>query len=219
MHTFYTYITGPLLWFSIILFFTGSLIRIISLLVLTIKKERFLFSFLSIKYALRSMSHWIVPFWPITTRKRPFLTITGFIFHISLFVAPLFFISHVVLFYEAWNLPWIVMSDRISDIFTLAVIGSCLFFLTRRLFVKDIRYISSVSDFGILAIIVLPFITGFWAYHQLPGYSIMHLIHILSGEILIAIIPFTRLNHMIFGILTRIYMSSEFGGVKTARDW
>lgn len=219
MHTFYTYITGPLLWFSIILFFTGSLIRIISLLVLTIKKERFLFSFLSIKYALRSMSHWIVPFWPITTRKRPFLTITGFIFHISLFVAPLFFISHVVLFYEAWNLPWIVMSDRISDILTLAVIGSCLFFLTRRLFVKDIRYISSVSDFGILAIIVLPFITGFWAYHQLPGYSIMHLIHILSGEILIAVIPFTRLNHMIFGILTRIYMSSEFGGVKTARDW
>ncbi len=219
MHTFYTYITGPLLWFSIILFFTGSLIRIISLLVLTIKKERFLFSFLSIKYALRSMSHWIVPFWPITTRKRPFLTITGFIFHISLFVAPLFFISHVVLFYEAWNLPWIVMSDRISDILTLAVIGSCLFFLTRRLFVKDIRYISSVSDFGILAIIVLPFITGFWAYHQLPGYSIIHLIHILSGEILIAVIPFTRLNHMIFGILTRIYMSSEFGGVKTARDW
>lgn len=219
MHTLYAYITGPLLWLSVILFFTGSLIRVISLLVLTIKKERFLFSFLSIKYALRSMSHWIVPFWPITTRKRPFLTITGFIFHISLFVAPLFFISHVVLFYEAWNLPWIVMPDSISDILTLAVIGSCLFFLSRRLFVKDIRYISSVSDLGILAIIVLPFITGFWAYHQLPGYSIIHIIHILSGEILIAIIPFTRLNHMIFGVLTRIYMSSEFGGVKTARDW
>lgn len=219
MHTFYTFITGPLLWLSIILFFTGSLIRVISLLVLTIKKERFLFSFLSIKYALRSMSHWIVPFWPLTTRKRPFLTITGFIFHIALFAAPLFFISHVILFYEAWNLPWIIIPDTISDILTIAVIGSCLFFLSRRLFVRDIRYISSVSDFGILAIVVIPFITGFWAYHQLPCYSIMHLIHILSGEILIAVIPFTRLNHMIFGVLTRIYMSSEFGGVKTARDW
>lgn len=219
MHTFYTFITGPLLWLSIILFFTGSLIRVISLLVLTIKKERFLFSFLSIKYALRSMSHWIVPFWPLTTRKRPFLTITGFIFHIALFAAPLFFISHVILFYEAWNLPWIIIPDTISDILTIAVIGSCLFFLSRRLFVRDIRYISSVSDFGILAIVVIPFITGFWAYHQLPCYSIIHLIHILSGEILIAVIPFTRLNHMIFGVLTRIYMSSEFGGVKTARDW
>jgi nitrate reductase gamma subunit len=47
----------------------------------------------------------------------------------------------------------------------------------------------------------------------------MHIIHIVSGEIMIATIPFTRLNHMLLGILTRIYMSSEFGGVKTARDW
>jgi nitrate reductase gamma subunit len=67
--------------------------------------------------------------------------------------------------------------------------------------------------------VLAPFITGFWAYHQFPGYQIMHIIHIVSGEIMIATIPFTRLNHMLLGILTRIYMSSEFGGVKTARDW
>ncbi len=219
MHTLYSYITGPVLWLSIILFVGVSFIRIISLLILTIKKERFIFSFLSFKYALRSISHWIVPFWPITTRKKPFLTLTGFIFHIAIFAAPLFFISHVILFYESWSVPWLVMPDIVSDILTLAVISSCLFFLGRRIFVSDIRYISSFSDFVILAIVVTPFITGFWAYHQLPGYLVMHIIHILSGELLIAVIPFTRLNHMIFGILTRIYISSEFGGVKTARDW
>ena len=47
----------------------------------------------------------------------------------------------------------------------------------------------------------------------------MAIAHILSGEIMIAAIPFTRLIHMIFFPFTRGYIGSEFGGIRHARDW
>jgi nitrate reductase gamma subunit len=47
----------------------------------------------------------------------------------------------------------------------------------------------------------------------------MTTLHILAGEILIALIPFTRLSHALFVLFTRAYMGSEFGAVRNARDW
>jgi len=41
----------------------------------------------------------------------------------------------------------------------------------------------------------------------------------LSGEVMLAIIPFTKLSHMLFFPITRGYMGSEFGGVRQAKDW
>ena len=71
----------------------------------------------------------------------------------------------------------------------------------------------------ILAIVIAPFATGFLAYYQWFGYKIFVIIHILSGEIMLVTIPFSRLSHMITAPLTRAYMGSEFGGVRHAQDW
>jgi nitrate reductase gamma subunit len=45
------------------------------------------------------------------------------------------------------------------------------------------------------------------------------ILHIISGEVMLVAIPFTRLSHMLFAPLTRAYMGSEFGGVRHAKDW
>lgn len=45
------------------------------------------------------------------------------------------------------------------------------------------------------------------------------IVHILSGEFMLIIIPFSRFSHMIFAPLTRAYAGSEFGNVRNARDW
>jgi nitrate reductase gamma subunit len=94
-----------------------------------------------------------------------------------------------------------------------------VFFLVRRLISPEVQYVTSASDFIILAIVVAPFITGLMAYYQWFGYQIFLILHILSGEIMLVAIPFTRLSHMITAPLTRAYMGSEFGGVRHARDW
>jgi nitrate reductase gamma subunit len=124
-----------------------------------------------------------------------------------------------MLWEESWNISWWFLPDNVADIMTLIVIGSCIFFGVRRLRQPEVRYLTSSSDFVILGIVAAPFITGFWTYHQWIGHQWMLLLHILSGEIMLAAIPFTRLSHMIFFVFTRGYIGSEFGAVRHAKDW
>jgi nitrate reductase gamma subunit len=120
---------------------------------------------------------------------------------------------------EAFNISWWAMPDMLADFMTIIVIGACAFFLARRLSSPEVKFVTSKSDYIILAIVVAPFITGFWAYHQWAGYKLFLLLHILSGEIMLMAIPFTRLSHMIFSPLTRAYTGSEFGAIRHAIDW
>ena len=102
---------------------------------------------------------------------------------------------------------------------TLIVVACCGYFLWRRLAVPEAKFVTSASDFFILALVAAPFITGFLAYHQWLGYNFWLIIHILSGEIWLAVIPFTRLSHMLMFPLNRAYIGSEFGFVRHIEDY
>lgn len=219
MHDFYHFISGPLAWVAFILFIGGSIYRVASLIWLAYKKEKFIFTYMSLKYSLRSIGRWLIPFGTVNWRRNPGLTIATFAFHICLLVAPIFLLSHIILVDEAWNLSWWNIPDGLADFMTIVVTACCVFFLVRRLVQPEVKYVTSASDYVILVIVALPFISGFIAYHQLFAYPFWLNLHILSGEIMLVAIPFSRLSHMLFSPLTRAYMGSEFGGVRHARDW
>jgi nitrate reductase gamma subunit len=219
MHDIYNFVSGPLAWVAFIVFFAGCLYRLIKLIVLANKKEKFIFTYMSWKYSLRSILHWIIPFATENWRRHPVLTIVTFAFHISLIIAPIFLLSHIILWDESWSISWWALPDSVADMMTLIVIGGCIFFLVRRLKLEEVQYVTSASDYIILAIVAAPFVTGFMAYHQWFGYRFFVILHIVCGEIMLVAIPFTRLSHMIFSPLTRAYMGSEFGGVRHAKDW
>lgn len=219
MHTLYAFVTGPLAWAAFIVFVGGSLYKLMRMLMLVINKEKFIFDYMSLKYSLRSIFHWITPFATVNMRRHPLLTIVSFAFHICLFLVPIFLLSHIVLFDESFNTSWLPLPDAAADVMTLIVIAGCVFFLARRMTRKEVKYVTSLSDFVLLAIVAAPFITGFIAYHQWIYYPLFLILHILTGEILLMVIPFTRLSHMIFSPFTRAYMGSEFGGIRHARDW
>jgi nitrate reductase gamma subunit len=219
MHDIYIFVSGPLVWIAFILFVGGSLYQLISRAILASKKDQVVYSYMSPFFALRSIFHWIIPFGSVNSRSKPVFTIATFIFHLCLILAPVFLFAHVVLINEAWDISWWFISDSGADIMTVLVILACLFFLGRRLFLRDVKYLTSLSDYVILGLVAAPFITGFWAYHQLPGYPVMMIAHMLAGEILLAAIPFTKLSHMLFFPFTRGYIGSEFGAVRHAKDW
>jgi len=219
MHGIYQLASGPLLWLAFALFILGMLYRLISMGRLAAKKDPPVFAYMSLYYALRSILHWIVPYASVNMRKKPILTAVAFAFHICLFVVPIFLYAHIVLINEAWQVHWRALPDGAADVMTLIVLAGCLFFLGRRLFQPDVRYLTTASDFFLLAVVAAPFITGFWAYHQYPGHAVATIAHILSGELVLVIIPFSRLSHMIFFPFTRGYAGSEFGAIRHARDW
>jgi nitrate reductase gamma subunit len=219
MHSLYNFVSGPLVWLAFIIFIGGCLYRLITLIVLVHKKEKFIYSYMSWKYSLRSIVRWSTPFATENMRRHPAMTIVAYVFHICLILTPIFLLAHVTLVDESWDLSWWTLPDALAAIMTMIVIAACVFFLVRRLVKPEVQYVTSASDYILLAIVAAPFITGFLVYYQWFGYQTLLILHILSGEIMLVAIPFTRLSHMLLAPLTRAYMGSEFGGVRHAKDW
>lgn len=219
MNDIYNFLSGPMVWVAFIIFIGGSLYRLITMAIMVKQKEQFIFSYMSLKYGARSIIHWLTPFATENTRKHPGFTVASFAFHICAMLTPLFLLSHIVLFDESWDISWWSLPDTIADIMTIIVIVVCIFFLIRRLYYPHVNFLTSPSDYIILSIVAIPFITGFLAYHQWFGYKFFFLLHIISGEIMLMAIPFTRLSHMLFAVFTRSYIGSEFGKVRHAKDW
>lgn len=219
MHDIYNIVSGPLVWAAFIIFVGGSLYRLISMALLARKKDPLVYEYWSTRYALRSIIHWITPFATENMRRKPMMTLVTFAFHLCAIIGPVFLYAHIILVKESWNIGWWYIPDTAVDVMTLVVIICCIYFLVRRLTQREVKYLTTPSDFVVLALVAAPFITGFWAFHQFYGASIATILHMLSGEILLAAIPFTRLSHMFFFPFTRGYIGSEFGAIRHAQDW
>jgi len=218
-NSIYNFVSGPLVWLAFIIFIGGSIYKIWSLISLVNKKEKYIYTFMSLKYSLRSIMHWITPFATVNWRKRPVMTIITFVFHAGLVIMPFFVSAHVIMFHNAWGFSWGSLPESFTDAVTLLVIIACVIFLLRRLVLREVKFLTDASDYGILLMAAAPFITGFMAYHNIWNYHFWIILHILSGEIMLVAIPFTRLSHMLYAVFTRSYIGSEFGKVRHARDW
>ncbi len=219
MQTFYNIATGPLAWAAWLIFIGGSVWRIASMIALARKKEMAVVAYMSFGHAFRSIGRWLVPFATLGWRANPLLTATTFVFHVSLLLLALFAPGHAVMWdylfgVSVWSLP-----EGAADALTLAAVACCLVFFGRRFLVPAVRYVTTTHDWAVLALVALPFISGFLAKMQLGDALLMSLIHVLSGEAVLVALPFTRLSHALFAPFTRAYMGSEFGGVRHCPDW
>jgi nitrate reductase gamma subunit len=213
----YDFVSGPLVWIAFIVFVGGMIYQFVTMLQLARRDK--VYPYMSLKYGLRSLAHWIAPFASRNMRIRYETTIVTFVFHISLILVPIFLTAHVMMFSFAWGPKWSTLNARNADLLTIFVILAVLFFLVRRWMLPEVRFVTSASDYVLLLVVAAPFITGFIAKAQWLDYETMVVIHMISGAVMLMAIPFTRLSHMLFFPFTRAYMGSEFGAVRHARDW
>ena len=214
----YEFVSGPMVWIAFIIFVAGSLYRIFYMLQ-GAKKDKIVFPHMSLKHGIASLIHWMIPFNSRYMRQRPIFTIISFAFHICLVVTPIFLLAHLVLLDESWNISWFNIPDGVADWMTIVVIVGCIFFLYRRLTDPVVKNVTDTSDYLLLAITALPFITGFIAYHQWFDNRTMVILHMLAGQTMLIAIPFTRLSHMLFFVFTRAYYGSESGYMRRSKDW
>ena len=110
-------------------------------------------------------------------------------------------------------------TENTTDIMTIIFLACALYFLLRRIFYARVRAITSLYDYLILCLSVAPFLTGFLAYHQIFDYKTIMVIHIVCGELMLICIPFTKLVHMIFFFINRIFLVSEYSLGTGNRTW
>ncbi|NWG04872.1 MAG: hypothetical protein HXY44_18615 [Syntrophaceae bacterium] len=218
------FVQGPLVLIAGIIFILGLLYQGIQFFKLTKKKEWGVPpSSLEIKPQKQTKKQWVREalrtlngtLW----KTDPVLTIVTSVFHVCLIIAPLFLLGHNILLDQSWGLSLFSLPESVSNFLTLLVLICGLYFLGRRLFMARVRAISTVYDYLVLLIAVVPFLTGFLAYQQWLNYQTVILLHILSGELMLITIPFTKLGHMLFFFLYRFFIGSEYSFVRGSRTW
>lgn len=215
----YTLVRGPLVWLAFLVFLVGMFYRIITTLKMA-KREKIIYPYLSLKYTFRSILVWLTPYASISMRRHPWFTLVTFIFHLCVIITPIFLVGHIELWYESWEISWWSLPVGLSDAMTILALICIVLLIIRRLTQSDLKFLTSTSDYVILIIVALPFLTGFLAYHELLlEYKILLTIHMFSGELMLIAIPFTKLSHMFMFFLTRTHTGSEFGSVRQSRDY
>lgn len=213
----YEFVRGPLVWLAFALLGGGLVWRLVALINPT-RRDKVIWPYMRPRYALRSLTHWLVPYNTVNTRQRPLFTLVSFLFHICLFVTPLFLAAHTAVFAATFGFAWGALPATWADAMTIVILVGGVFFASRRAADPTVRYVTRWSDFVLLAVVIAPFATGLLARWQVGPYRLMLAVHIVTGCVVLAAIPWTRLVHMVFFPLTRAYMGSEFG-FRNARDW
>ncbi len=216
MMDFYSLVEGPLLWVAFLTFIIGSLMRAFLFFIVSQKMDKIIYEHFRWKYVLSTFGRWLLPL-NKTVTKNPFFTISGYLFHICLIAVPIWLTGHITLWEESrFEWSWLSMPEALSDWMTLVFLAIALFFLLRRIFSADIHLLSTFSDYLLLVVTALPFMTGYFLMHgTLDGIGVlgdnMPIIHILTGEIMLILIPFTKLSHFILFFFSRGATAIEFG--------
>jgi nitrate reductase gamma subunit len=212
---------GPLMWAAAIIFLAGVVYRTIQMLLLTRKKERVLCPSRSIREESpeERKLKLLVSFQNSLIGKHPVMAIVSSVFHLCLFVAPLFAVGHSLVLYESWGVSFVSLPDGLIDVLTIVFLAGGIFFLVRRMVLPRVQALSTPYDYLLLFITVAPFLTGFFAYHQWFDYKTVITLHLLAGEAMLIAIPFSKLGHMVFFFFIRIFLGGEFSFWRGNRNW
>ena len=209
------------MWIAAIVFIGGIGYRVVELFRLTKKKERAYCPANGIREDSpeeRKLKA-IIFLQNSLLGQYPVMAVVSLVFHIFLFAVPVLTHAHNLLWRESWGIYFFSLPDGLIDIMTVIVLLGAIFFFMRRLVVPRVRAISTLNDHLVLFVTAAPFLTGFVAYHQWADYRTIITLHILAGQLMLIVIPFTKLGHMVFFFFARTLFGSEFGFWRGRRTW
>ncbi|MGD8562848.1 MAG: hypothetical protein PVG03_09940 [Desulfarculaceae bacterium] len=226
MAALYEFLAGPAAWAAFFIFIVGLAVRAAFLLGLSRERDKIFWNHLSWKWGLRSIWHWLTPLGSVSLRRQPLFALVIFVFHLCLLGVPIFLSAHNLIFAESFGWRLATLPDALADIFTMVFLGCALFLFGRRLIRPEVRILTSLWDYVLLILTAAPFVTGLFAYHQIVApYELMLVLHVLFSEILLIVIPFSKLGHMILFFFTRFFLGQDMGarreveGRLGARTW
>lgn len=141
---------------------------------------------------------WLLPVGKIHQRL-PY-SLTTLVFHVSVVIVPLFLAGHIALWAAGTGVSWPAISNGLADILTIAAVVTALLLVVERAAAADSRVLSRFQDYVIPLLIAVPFASGFLVRH--PAWNLLPLdaallVHVVSANFLLILIPLTKLSHMI----------------------
>lgn len=208
---FLLWVRGPGFQAALAILVIGTLVQLLQIFLLGRKKD---YSVARQNPFLPGLKTVFKRFLPVAGvfNQTMFLHLLGYIFHIGFLVILLFFIPHIQLFRELIGFGWTGLPSVAVDIVTLVTIFALIALLVHRLMDPVRRLISTFEDYLIWVLSFLPLVSGYMAYHHLfLPYPQMLAWHILSVEVFMVLLPFTKLNHIVTTFVGRWYNGAIAG--------
>ena len=129
-------------------------------------------------------------------KKAPVTYIAGGVFHIGLAIVVLLFAPHIKLIQSLIGVSWPALPSQFIDLITIVTLVAMLVLLADRIMNPVKRFLSTFEDWFTWTLTFLPLLTGWLAVrHLLLPYTAMLALHIISVELLLVFLPFTKLFH------------------------
>ncbi len=154
----------------------------------------------------RRTLRWMFPIKHAFT-NRPVYGLLSIVFHIGLLLVPLFLYAHVELWRSSLGFGWWTLPKTVADILTITTIITALGLLVGRLTSGASRFISRLQDFMWPLLIALPFVSGLICANatlSAGAYQALMLTHILAAELILTLMPFTKIAHCVLQPLSQL---------------
>lgn len=208
-------LTGPVFYLSLAVCIIGMIVRFyLYFSGLSWQLDRVAYKAypaMGFKGAVRSIYKWLLPYGTHGWRTQPVMAAAFFGFHIGAVAIPLFLIGHNVFLKEKLGFSLPTMGSGAADIISWIALVSLFFLALRRLVLPEVRILTDRKDWGVLLLSFLPFATGLLARYQVGSYDFWINAHILSGELVLLAIPFTKLSHVFLFFASRAQLGMDFG--------
>ena len=155
---------------------------------------------------MSSSAEWIMPVRHLFGQV-PVLSIASVAFHVGLIVTPVFLAAHVYLWSDALGFAIPVLSSSAADVLTISTLVAMTILFGVRTFRPAARKLSRVSDYLLILLFGILFLSGYFATHvesaPLP-YTTLMLIHVMAGNLLFVLVPTTKLAHVVLFPFARL---------------
>lgn len=215
---FLLWVRGPGLQIAMVIFAFGMTLRLIEIFSLGRKENLAEQRSNGIKEGIRTIFTRSLPADKNTFKRSMLTMISGYVFHIGLFVVIFLLAPHIAFFKSIFGFGWPSLSTPVVDFFAVITMLALLVILYHRLTSPVLKFLTTKTDYLVWAITFLPILTGYLSYHHLfLPYNWMLAFHILSVEIMLILFPFTKLTHAFTLFIARYYNGSIAGqkGVKS----
>ena len=149
---------------------------------------------------------WLFPLGRLL-RQRPVYSVISFGFHIGIIAVPLFLASHVLMWRDAVGFGWAALPQVLANWLSILVIVTALGLFLGRVLDARARAISRPQEYLWPLLIAAPFITGYIASNAVIAprtYQEMMLAHIYAGDLIMLMIPFTKLAHCVLAPMSQL---------------
>jgi nitrate reductase gamma subunit len=202
-----TWARGPALQIAVIVFVVGMLIRVLEIFILGRNKDLSKARGKSFTAGLRTIITRSVP-----VRGTWKQQLSGYIWHIGFILVLLFYAPHILLFKESLGLYWPALPTAVIDIVTIVTMAALVFSLFMRITDPVRRMLSTLEDYFVWLVTLLPVVTGYMAFHGVgTDYTLMLALHIMSVNLLLVVFPFTKLTHAVTVLFSRWYNGASAG--------